>query len=201
MSAHSLRSPATCDNRKVSRFLEQNKAQDCSTAANGRFSESCFAAAPTTPMLSHLWRIASQPTRSWDTSSASTHMPTIAILKTLWAATEHQLEATSPPDLLFGPLHMHSSGKPSGIANNQGHWHTLGNNLCDEPCHCSFCFTHLIHRGVASRGAHAWWPPRGCQHSTTASLAGCRTSGISPKHACYLTRLRQAHALGPHQVF
>ena len=62
MSAHSLRSPATCDNRKASRFLEQNKAQDCSTAANGRFSESCFADAPTTPRLSHIWRIASQPT-------------------------------------------------------------------------------------------------------------------------------------------
>ena len=120
MSAHSLRSPATCDNRKVSRFLEQNKAQDSSTAANGRFSESCFAAAPTTPMLSHLWRIASQPTRSWDTSSASTRHAN----NSNWAnASNAEMQLCKSPE-----AGLNQPGKSSNVMRTEKYCKHSGRN-------------------------------------------------------------------------
>ena len=61
MSAHSFRDPATCETRRFMRSRMQYTAAACSTAATGSFMEKPFAAAPTTPRLSHCCRTTTRP--------------------------------------------------------------------------------------------------------------------------------------------
>ena len=60
-SAQSFLSPAMRLICNCTRWRAQKIVVDCSTPASGRFSDKALSLAPTTPILSHLWRTASQP--------------------------------------------------------------------------------------------------------------------------------------------